>query len=151
MYKAWANGVFSMNQERNHLPLPPGEGWGEGKKPLPPSLLAFARTLREELTDAERLMWTLLCDRRFLGHKFRRQHPIPPYVLDFYCHETRLAIELDGGQHDEEGGRERDARRAAFLAEKGIRALRFWNNDVFANTEGVMETIFESLSQEDEA
>jgi len=128
--------------------LPPGEGGrrpGEGKKPLDPELLEFARQLRKEQTDAEQLLWSLLRDRRLAGFKFRRQHPVEPYVVDFYCHEARLAVELDGGQHNEPDERAKDAKRTAFLEGQGIRVLRFWNNEVFRNTEGVLEAIYDAL------
>ncbi len=131
------------------IPLPPGEGGrrpGEGKKPLPEDLLEFARQLRKEQTDAERLMWSLLRDRRLAGFKFRRQHPVERYILDFYCHEARLAVELDGGQHNEPDARARDEQRASFLEARGIRVLRFWNNDVLNNTEGVLQAIYDALT-----
>ena len=129
------------------LPSPIGRGVrGEGKKPLPRHLLDFARQLRKDQTDAERLMWSLLRDRRLAGFKFRRQHPVEPYILDFYCHEARLAVELDGGQHNEPDERARDARRTAFLEDQGIRVLRFWNNEVFTNTEGVLQAIYDALT-----
>ena len=76
-----------------------------------------------------------------MGCKFRRQRPIEPYVVSFYCHEARLAIELDGGQHDEPAARARDEERTIFLEARGIRVLRFWNNEVFNNLEGVLQTI----------
>jgi very-short-patch-repair endonuclease len=71
---------------------------GEGKKPaIPEDIFKYARELRRNQTDAEQLLWGLLRDRRFAGKKFRRQHPVGRYILDFYCHELKLAIELDGG------------------------------------------------------
>jgi very-short-patch-repair endonuclease len=107
-------------QRGNPLPpLPEGEGRGEGSLPtkshtrLPSDLLAFARELRQNETDAERLLWRLLRNRSLAGAKFRRQHPFPPYVLDFYCHELKLAIELDGGQHNLPEGRLHDKVRTA--------------------------------------
>ncbi len=129
------------------LPSPTGRGvGGEGKKPLPHDLLQFARQLRKEQTDAERLMWALLRDRRLAGFKFRRQHPVEPYVLDFYCHEARLAIEIDGGQHNEPDARLHDEQRTAALVSQGIHVLRFWNNDVLNNTESVLQTIYDALT-----
>ena len=85
-------------------PLPLGEGGrrpGEGKKFIDPHLLTLARKLRKEQTNAEQLLWQLLRNRQFCGLKFRRQYPLAPYVLDFYCDEERLGIELEGGQHNE--------------------------------------------------
>jgi len=130
-------------------PLPMGEGGrrpGEGKTPLDPDLLELARKLRQEQTDAEQLLWALLRDRRLAGFKFRRQHPIDPYILDFYCHEARLGIELDGGQHNEPEKEARDRKRSDFLAGQGIRVLRFWNHEVFNQTEAVLQSIYEALT-----
>ena len=132
--------------EQSGLPLPSGEGRGEGKKPpLPSSLLNFARQLRREQPDAEQLIWHLLRDRRFGDLKFRRQHPIAPYVLDFYCDEIALAIELDGGQHGEIMATARDERRSDFLKKQGIEVLRFWNNDVLQRTESVLEALWDAV------
>ena len=91
-------------------------------------------------------MWRLLRGKQFANVKFRRQHPFPPYILDFYCHELKLAVELDGGQHNEEHERERDARKDAYLAGKGILVLRFWNNDVFRETEAMLEAIYYAVT-----
>lgn len=79
----------------------------------------FARQLRRQLTPQERRLWYLLCDRRFARYKFRRQHPMGSYVLDFACCSARLAVELDGGQHDERA--RYDASRTAWLGFKGWR------------------------------
>jgi len=139
---------------RNSSPLPPGEGLGvrgevtstNKKHPLSEDLKTFARELRQNQTDAENALWYVLRDRRMAGAKFRRQHPVEPYVLDFYCHDLKLAIELDGGQHNEDAGRAHDERRSAFLASQGITVLRFWNNDVFQQTEAVLESIFNAIT-----
>jgi methionyl-tRNA synthetase len=128
------------------LPSPLGRGaGGEGahKLPMPESVKTFARKLRQEQPDAESLMWALLRDRRLGGAKFRRQHPFQPYVLDFFCHEANLAIELDGGQHAE--AQAHDEKRSAFLKSKGIDVLRFWNNELLAETEAVLEKIWWEL------
>ena len=127
-------------------PSPIGRGaGGEGahKLPMPESVKAFARKLRKEQTDAESLMWALLRDKRLGGAKFRRQHPFQPYVLDFFCHEANLAVELDGGQDSE--AQAHDERRSAYLKSKGIDVLRFWNNEVLAETEAVLEKIWWEL------
>ncbi|WP_325435705.1 endonuclease domain-containing protein [Pseudomonas nitroreducens] len=100
--------------------------------------VAFARHLRRRQTDAERRVWAALRDRRFLGLKFRRQVPCGIYVLDFYCHDRRLAVELDGGQHLESA---HDREREAWLAGQGIRALRYWNHDVLVRTDVVLEAL----------
>ena len=98
----------------------------------------YARELRRGQTDAERKLWARLRDRQ-MGVKFRRQHPIGPYIVDFCCPERRLVVELDGGHHARQ--REHDARRTEFLAANGYHLLRFWNVDVFANLDGILERI----------
>ena len=102
-----------------------------------------ARRLRREPTDAERLLWYRLRARRLRGHKFRRQHPVGPYFADFACVEAMLVVELDGGQHAARVGY--DERRTAFLKGQGFRVLRFWNNDVFGNLDGVLSTIVDAI------
>ena len=96
------------------------------------------------MTEAEKRLWKHLRAHRLQGWPFRRQHPIPPYVVDFAAVEGRLIVEVDGGQH---AGSERDERRDEFLASQGWRVLRFWNNDVLANTEGVLSRIVEVLKK----
>jgi type I restriction enzyme S subunit len=119
---------------------------GEGKKsPLPTVFVERARELRKGTTDAEQLLWQLLRNRQIAGAKFRRQHPIPPYILDFYCHEHRLAVEIDGGQHNQPVERARDTRRTVFLAQQGIRVLRFWNREVLSETEAVLQVIYDAV------
>lgn len=98
--------------------------------------VAFARQLRRRQTDAERSLWAALRDRRFLGLKFRRQVPCGRYVLDFYCHALRLAVELDGGQHLESA---HDRERDVWLAGQGIRVLRYGNHDVLVGSDTVLE------------
>ncbi|OIR16066.1 ATP-dependent RNA helicase HrpB [mine drainage metagenome] len=131
-------------------PSPSGRGVGvrEDYPAIPETLLAHARALRKNATDAEQLLWNLLRDRQLVNFKFRRQHPLGSYILDFYCHEAKLAIELDGGQHAEGVQRQHDEKRSAWLKEQGITVLRFWNNDVLTNTEGVLQSVFEWLSTE---
>src|SRR5262245_33997923 len=85
------------------------------KPPLDSSLLAFARKLRQQHSDPGRLLWALLRNRHFGNFKFRRQHPFKPFILDFYCQEAKLAIELDGGQHNTDSARQYDSERTAFL------------------------------------
>lgn len=103
----------------------------------------FARQLRRQLTPQERRLWYLLRDRRFARFKFRRQHPVGPYILDFACCRAHLAVELDGGQHDARAGY--DARRTAWLRLQGWRVLRFWNNELMENEEAVLGKILEAL------
>lgn len=108
-----------------------------------PRLTANARNLRRTSTDAERALWSRLRAHRFEGHKFRRQQPIGRYIVDFACLEARVVIELDGGQH---ALSTHDAERDAWLQAQGFRVLRFWNNDVTSNLEGVLVIIAEALS-----
>ncbi|WP_265583892.1 endonuclease domain-containing protein [Chitinimonas koreensis] len=111
----------------------------------PDETIAFARELREHTTDAEHLLWQLVRDRRLLDAKFRRQHPWPPYTLDFYCPDARLVIELDGGQHNDPVEQAKDAERSQRLESNGLEVLRFWNNEVLAQTESVLEQIHTRL------
>ena len=104
------------------------------------------RELRQAQTEAEQRLWRLLRHRRFQGFKFRRQHPITPYILDFYCHEARLGIEVDGGQHNDPETRRQDAARTVFLASKGITVLRFWNHEVLQHGQAVLEQLDEALT-----
>ncbi|MCO7543979.1 endonuclease domain-containing protein [Stutzerimonas nitrititolerans] len=106
-----------------------------------PAQREFAKRLRNNLTDCERLIWRRLRNRQLSGYKFRRQHPFPPYVLDFYCAELRLVVELDGGQHYGDVGLEKDRLRTDYLERKGLRVLRFSNVDVLQNLEGVLAEI----------
>ena len=93
------------------------------------------------MTDAELRLWYYLRDRRFEGAKFVGQFPIGPYIVDFVCRTAKLAIEVDGGQHSEEA----DAPRTEIIESFGYRVIRFWNNDVLGNTEGVLELIRQEL------
>jgi very-short-patch-repair endonuclease len=105
---------------------------------------ARARRLRRESTEVEKRLWSKLRDGRLDGLSFRRQHPAGPYVLDFYCPELRLSIELDGSQHQQT--ETRDAKRTAWLRRCGVTELRFWNNDVTQNLVGVLEGILETAA-----
>jgi len=100
-----------------------------------------ARQMRHEPTDAERVLWQHLRHLTVAGSHFRRQATIGPFFADFACHAALLVIELDGGQHNEAAGLARDAKRTADLESRGYCVLRFWNNDVLGNVEGVMEVI----------
>ena len=104
-----------------------------------------ARLLRRNPTQAEQRLWSALRRRQLESLRFRRQVPIRPYVVDFVCFAKRLVIEIDGGQHAREA--DRDTVRTAWLESRGFRVLRFWNNDVLANTEGVVETIRRALAE----
>jgi very-short-patch-repair endonuclease len=100
-------------------------------------LLANARALRHGQSTPEGVLWSLLRDRRLLGLKFRRQHPVGPYVLDFYCADFQWGIEADGGQHNTEQARAYDGRRSAYLASRGVTVTRFWNDEVMGQIDGV--------------
>ncbi|PYK14275.1 MAG: DNA methyltransferase, partial [Verrucomicrobia bacterium] len=89
-----------------------------------------ARLLRKKATDAERILWRHLRSRNFAGYKFRRQHPLDCYILDFYCPAAKLAIELDGGGHNYRASQIHDRTRSELLARRGITILRFWNHQV---------------------
>jgi len=99
------------------------------------------RALRRNSTDAEATLWTHLRAKRFVSFKFRRQHPCGPYILDFYCPDRRLAIELDGGQHFELQAQAYDARRTAYLRRSGIQMLRFPSDLIFTELHAVLEAI----------
>jgi very-short-patch-repair endonuclease len=110
------------------------------------SRVGAARRLWRDQTDAERTLWFRLRDRRLNGMKFRRQMPIRSYVVDFCCESAHLVVELDGGQHDERSLE--DAKRTADIEDYDYLVLRFWNNDVMSNIDGVLETIVATASQE---
>jgi len=106
--------------------------------------LKRARQLRTQLTDAEQRLWKHLRRRQLQGRYFRKQCPIGPYIADFACLEAKLIVELDGGQHADSAT---DGKRDAWFSAHGYRTLRFWNNDVLQNTEGVITIITEALGQ----
>jgi very-short-patch-repair endonuclease len=131
---------------------PPSPARGEGNEPaardvVPSKPVSLARALRSRMTDAERKLWFALCDRRFANFKFRRQVPIGPYVADFVCFERRIIIEVDGGQH---AGSARDERRDSWLSANNFLVLRFWNNDVLSNIDGVLLSLLETLHERHE-
>ena len=112
---------------------------------LPSDILANARELRLRLTDAEQLLWYILRDRHFCGLKFRRQHPYDRFILDFYCHDALLAIELDGSGHNELAQKISDDERTVMLANAGIKVLRFWNHEILNNLESVLTQLHAEL------
>lgn len=97
-----------------------------------------ARRLRREMTDAERKLWRALRAHRFRGLAFRRQAPLGPFIADFVCHSAKIVVEADGGQHS---GSDADSRRDSWMEREGFRVLRFWNNEVLGNLEGVLDRI----------
>jgi very-short-patch-repair endonuclease len=110
--------------------------------PVRRQISPHARHLRRDQTDVEQRFWLSVRNRRLLGAKFRRQSTIGSYVVDFLCVEAMLIVELDGGQH----GDDADAKRTAFLEARGYRVLRFWNNDVLQNLDGVLLIVSDALT-----
>jgi very-short-patch-repair endonuclease len=104
----------------------------------------FKKSLRKSQTDAESRLWYHLRNRNFQNYKFRRQHILRGYIVDFVCLEKNLVIELDGGQHAERN--EYDSARTIKLEADGFQVLRFWNNEIFNNMDGVLETIYKALN-----
>ena len=102
----------------------------------------FTKTLRQNMTDAEQLLWRHLRAHRMDGQKFRRQQPIGPYIVDFVHFGLRLIVEADGGQHVDS---DHDATRDAWLRNQGFTLLRFWNNDILHNTDAVLESIWTAV------
>ncbi len=117
-----------------------GEGWGEGVS----TRIERARKLRTNMTDAERKFWRTIRGEAFTGWKFRRQHPVGPYVADFACAEVLLIVEIDGGQHCEN---QNDINRTRWLEDRGWTVIRFWNNDVLQNMNGTAETLLRHLQK----
>jgi very-short-patch-repair endonuclease len=111
-----------------------------------PHTVQRAKALRRRMTDAEVKLWLRLNNRQLGGHKFRKQVPIAPYIVDFACLELKLIVEADGGQHDE--NRAKDEKRTAYLEGRGYRVLRFGNTDVLRNIDGVVEVIARTIGME---
>ena len=104
--------------------------------------MSQARYLRKNATDCERILWRHLRNQNFAGYKFRRQHPIDPYILDFFCPALKLAIELDGSGHGYPLREQRDRTREAFLARQGIAVVRFWNHQIRGELDSVLQAIW---------
>jgi len=100
-----------------------------------------ARKLRDNMTEAEKMLWEALRLKRLSGYKFRRQHPIGKFIVDFYCHEVKLVIELDGGYHNGEEQKEYDSFRTKALEDVGLNEIRFTNEQVYNNLDEVLEEI----------
>jgi len=105
------------------------------------------RVLRKHQTDAEARLWYHLQNRQLEGFKFRREHRIGRYIVDMVCLDKKLVIEIDGGQHNEPLNQEKDEQRTNWLKNEKYDVMRFWDNDVLTNTEGVLETIRQKLIQ----
>ncbi len=112
-----------------------------------PLLKKRRRSLRKNQTDAERSLWQHLRNHRLEGLKFYRQYSVGPFILDFYCPALRFAIELDGGHHNERAQKISDTRRTAYLGQFGISVVRFWDDEVLKNIEGVVEKIMTVLKR----
>jgi very-short-patch-repair endonuclease len=125
-------------------PNPPHKGEGFKRLTLAPDAIERARALRRQMTKAERVLWRALRSALPEYH-WRKQVPLGPYYADFCCHSAKLVIELDGGQHASAGTY--DEARTRFVEAQGFRVLRFWNNDVMGNADGVIQRIAEELSR----
>ncbi|OYX65170.1 MAG: DNA-cytosine methyltransferase [Sphingomonadales bacterium 32-64-17] len=106
-------------------------------------MTGLARNLRNNPTEAEKRLWSHLRANQFCGAKFTRQFPIGDFIADFACRSLRIAIECDGGQHS---GSDADAVRTRVIEAHGYRVLRFWNHDILANTEGVLQVIADEIA-----
>ena len=110
-----------------------------------PRITSLARNLRKRDTWAEKLLWRWLRDRRFSAYKFRRQHCFGPHILDFFCVEAFLNLELDGGQHGRPDQQKADAERDAWLEARGVKVLRFWNSRLRRERDAIRQTIWQAL------
>ncbi|NNG99396.1 DUF559 domain-containing protein [Acinetobacter sp. ANC 5414] len=109
---------------------------------IDPQLLEFAKSMRQSTTDAEHLMWQVLRAKHFMNLKFRRQHIVAPYIVDFYYHELSLVIELDGSHHGTNDAIEYDAERTKFLEALDLKVARYWNHEVLGQTDVVLEDLW---------
>ena len=137
---------LSFSPFRKTLPSSSGEGLREGADFICYNLVMkknadLARELRKNQTPQEKKVWDMLRNHQIYGYEFRRQYPIGDYIVDFICREKKIIIELDGGQHNEPENIDKDKQRTTFLENKGYTVLRFWNNEVDNNIEGVYEVI----------
>jgi very-short-patch-repair endonuclease len=110
-----------------------------------PHYQALAKELRSNMTRPEQILWSRLRANHMDGHKFRRQHALGRYIVDFICLKARLIIEIDGDTHDDEGRRTLDAQRTAYLEKLGFRVLRFWNHQMVEELDVVMGAIFNEV------
>lgn len=108
--------------------------------------ITYSRSLRQDQTDTEKLLWYHLRNRQIAGLKFRRQQVIGEFIVDFACLEKKVIIELDGGQHNSEKGVRKDNERTIWLKKEGYTVLRFWNNEVLRDMNGVLDRIHEMIT-----
>ena len=141
----WRESCASVRQRKCNWRLPPP--CGEGSRVGGRLGIERARELRKRMTAPEARFWNACRELRPLGYHFRRQVPLGPYYADFVCHARRLAIEIDGDTHGSDAASKYDARRDAFIASQGYRILRFVNDDVMRNLNGVMTTVLAALDQ----
>jgi len=121
----------------HHLPF-----WERvGEREIMRNLTHLARRLRKESTEAEKLLWSYLRRKSLFGLKFRRQEQIGDYIVDFVCYEKKLIIELDGGHHNQDETKVHDLKRQKWLESQNFKVIRFWNNEVIKNIEGVHQVI----------
>jgi very-short-patch-repair endonuclease len=113
----------------------------------PPRTTRIARNLRQRESWGERLMWAWLRDRRFTGYKFRRQHPLGPYILDFFCTGAKLDVEVDVFQHGSPDNQVNDTTRDAFLQDQGIKVLRFWSSHLRRDKQVIRDKIWQTLQE----
>ena len=113
--------------------------------PLKAQNKPLIKALRHNPTETEKKLWSRLRNRQLSGAKFRRQQSFGPYILDFYCAESKLAVELDGGQHNRPERAAHDKHRDEYLKQEGVTILRFWNNQLFDEFEGVLDVILTAL------
>ena len=110
----------------------------------------LARNLRKNSTIQERRLWNLLKNRQFHNLKFKRQQPVGDYIVDFICKEAKIIIEIDGGQHNEPENIEYDKTRTEYLNTLGYKVIRFWNNEIYENIEGVVLRLKEEINPHQE-
>lgn len=111
------------------------------------SLKGIRKTLRKNMTEPEIILWSRLKGKQLYGYKFRRQQSIGKFIVDFYCPKLRFAIEVDGGQHNDEKHFKLDEARTIFLNEQNITVIRFWNHEVLQNTDDVLNAILFKIEE----
>ncbi|MCX6731516.1 MAG: endonuclease domain-containing protein [Candidatus Parcubacteria bacterium] len=111
-----------------------------------PKVLQAARDLRKRQTEAEKILWNILRDRKFKNFKFRRQHPFGRFIADFYCHKANLIIEIDGPIHNSKNQKEYDILRTKIIKQYGLRVLRFKNEEIISNIKEVLKNLTQTLS-----